>query len=88
MSQAKVEQYKKEKANRKKEVARKRMNRRIGQAVGVLIIVAIIVGVGFGVTNIVKHQIEKAEANRPRETYLVNLDDIAEYVSSLDGEEE
>lgn len=88
MSQAKVEQHKKDKANRKKVVARQRLNRKIGQAIGIIIIVAIIAGIGTGITKYSINKYEEKQANRPRETYYVNLDDITNYISALDGTED
>ena len=49
MSQAKVDKYKQEKANRKKEVAKQRRNRKIKYVAGVLVGILFLVWIGYSV---------------------------------------
>lgn len=76
MSQAKVERYKKEKANRKKTLARQKITKRIGQAVACVAAVAIVgCVVYFGV--------KSYEAGKPAEKYHVNLTALQDYLGGL-----
>jgi hypothetical protein len=77
MSQAKVDQYKKEKANRKKIMAKERMKRRIWAAVGCVVALAIVAWAGMSGYNYY-------ESTRPSQNYVVDTDALSEYLGELD----
>ena len=76
MSQAKVDKYKKEKANRKKEMAKQKTEKIIG---GCAILVAIVGWVGYTGYNYY-------EDNKPAQTYYTNTSALSSYVSGLNTE--
>ena len=79
MSQAKVEQYKKEKANRKETLAKEKRQKMITKICGSVVVLAIVAWMGVSlVTSIYE--------NRPQETVYVNTDEINNYLESLDEE--
>lgn len=81
MSQAKVDRYKEEKANRQAIMKREKRNRLIGKICGWAIVLAIVCWAGVSaVTSYIN--------SRPIETIYANLDSLNEYMSSLDAEEE
>ncbi len=80
MSQAKVDRYKEEKANRKKTMAKEKMLRRVKMAVGVLVAVVIVGWAGFSGYRVY-------ENNKPMKTIYTNLSAIEDYMTSLDTEE-
>ena len=80
MSQAKVDRYKEEKANRKEIMKKEKRNRLIGRICGWAILLAI---VGWAGVSAVTGYIN----NRPMETIYANLDSINDYMSSLSTEE-
>lgn len=80
MSQAKVDRYKEEKANRKKTIAKEKMLRRVKMAVGVLVAVVIVGWAGFSGYRIY-------ENNKPMKTIYTNLSAIEDYMTTLDTEE-
>ena len=80
MSQAKVDQYKKEKANRKETLAKEKRQRMLTKICGSVVVLAIVAWMGVSlVTSIYE--------NRPQETVYVNTDEIDTYLESLSAEE-
>ena len=80
MSQAKVDQYKKEKANRKETLAKEKRQKMITKICGSVVVLAIVAWMGVSlVTSIYE--------NRPKETVYVNTDEIDNYLESLNPEE-
>ena len=76
MSQAKVDQYKKEKASRKKTLAKQKVAKRIGKIVAAVVVIALVaLGVYKGVDSYYK--------NLPAETYQVDLSPMSDYISGL-----
>ena len=71
MSQAKVDRYKQEKANRKKIVAKERMKRRIASVVGWVVVLAIVAWAGVSGYNIY-------ENSRPEQNYVVDISAISD----------
>lgn len=80
MSQAKVERYKQEKANRKQIMAREKRKHMLTVICGWAIAIAIVGWAGYSAYNVY-------EKSRPMETIYANLDSINDYMSSLDTEE-
>lgn len=76
MSQAKVDQYKKEKANRKETMAKEKRKSMIARICGITVCVVLGVWIGFSSVSFVKE-------NRPVETFYCDTDMIDEYLSSL-----
>ncbi len=76
MSQAKVDQYKKEKSNRKKTMAKeKRIH--VATIAGVWVVVLAIIGwAGFSGYNY-------HESHKPAKTYQVTTDAVSDYLSEL-----
>lgn len=81
MSQAKVDKYKKDKVNRKKEMAKKKVERVIGIICGCAILVALVGWAGYTGYNYY-------EDNKPANTYYTNTSALNDYVSSLNTEAE
>ena len=79
MSQAKVDKYKKEKANRKKEIAKQKTEKIIGIICGCAILVAIVGWAGYTGYNYY-------EDNKPAQTYYTNTSAVSSYVSGLNTE--
>ena len=77
MSQAKVDRYKQEKANRKKIVAKERMKRRIASVVGWVVVLAIVAWAGVSGYNIY-------ENSRPEQNYVVDISAISDYLGTWD----
>lgn len=80
MSQAKVDRYKQEKANRKKTMARQKRLHVLAVVCGWVIAIAIAGWAGISAYNIY-------ENSKPVETIYANLDAINDYMDSLDAEE-
>lgn len=80
MSQAKVDRYKEEKANRKKIMARQKRNHVIAVICGWLVAIAIVGWAGYSAYNIY-------ESKKPVETVYANLDAINDYMETLSAEE-
>lgn len=80
MSQAKVDRYKEEKANRKKIMARQKRNHVIAVICGWLVVIAIVGWAGYSAYNIY-------ESKKPVETVYANLDAINDYMETLSAEE-
>lgn len=76
MSQAKVDKYKAEKANRKEAVAKERRKRSITKACGVVVGLALAVWIGISAVDFVKE-------SRPVETIYVNTTEVDNYINAL-----
>lgn len=76
MSQAKVDQYKKEKANRKAIMAKEKRNRMISKICWSVVGVVLLVWVGFSSVNFVQE-------NRPVETIYCDTTALDSYLNSL-----
>lgn len=81
MSQAKVDQYKKDKANRKKIVKRERVNRMCARIIGYAIVLAIVAWAGVS-------GYQYYESVKPAKTYVADITAIDEYLDSLNEEAE
>ena len=84
MSQAKVDQHKKQKANRKKEMRKEKIERIAVGALGIVIVAAICVWIGFSVygkTN------GSTGADAENSTVTVNTDAVDDYLDGLETEE-
>lgn len=79
MSQEKVDKYKKEKANRKKTNAKKKIKRNISRFVGAVVVIAIVGWAGYS-------GYQYYEDNRPVECYYADLSAISDYMSELTAE--
>lgn len=80
MSQAKVEQYKKDKANRKKIVAQERIKRRCTVAAIWVVLLAIVGWAGVSVYTMY-------ENNKPAQTYTADTSALSDYLNDLSAEE-
>lgn len=79
MSQAKVDRYKKEKANRKKEMQKEKASRMAYGLLGIIIAVAIVSWVGYSAYNR-SNGTDAANENAPVQ---VNTDAIDDYLNGL-----
>jgi ABC-type phosphate/phosphonate transport system permease subunit len=77
MSQAKVEQYKKDKANRKKIMAKERRQRRFAAVIGWVVVLAVVVWAGKSAYNIY-------DSSRPEKSYVIDTDAVEDYLDTLD----
>lgn len=75
MSQQKVDQYKKEKYNRKQQLQKEKRQRFLYSIIGGVAAVAIVGWIGFSVYS-------RVEANRPVSYTEVSLDAISDYMST------
>lgn len=82
MSQKKVDQYKKEKANRKQIMKREKIKRRVVTVCSTVVCAAVIGWVGYSAFGYFHKQEEKA----PKQTE-VDLTAISDYMSSLSSED-
>lgn len=80
MSQAKVDQYKKEKANRKQTMAKEKAKRTIAKICGSVVVLALVAWIGVSTVSFVKE-------NRPVKNIFCNTDAVAEYLTDLYAEE-
>ncbi len=80
MSQAKVDQYKKEKANRKKTLARNKVKHTCGVVAAWIVLIAL---VGWAGKSVYSYY----EANKPITTYYCDTTDIDNYLNDLAAEE-
>lgn len=80
MSQAKVDRYKEEKANRKKIMAKEKRKHIAAVICGWVIAIAVVGWAGYSAYR-------TYENNKPMETIYANLDAINDYVNGLDVEE-
>lgn len=76
MSQAKVDQYKKEKANRRETIAKEKRNRLITKICFSVVGIALAAWIGISTVDFVKE-------NRPKETIYTDISAIDEYVNGL-----
>lgn len=76
MSQAKVDQYKKEKANRKETMAKEKRQRMISRICWTVVGVVLVAWIGVSSVNFVKD-------NRPVETFYVDTAELDTYLNSL-----
>ena len=80
MSQAKVDQYKKEKANRKQTIAKEKRQRFLTKLCGGAVVLVIAAWIGISTVDYV-HE------NRPQEKIYVQTTEIDNYLDSLYAEE-
>jgi hypothetical protein len=76
MSQAKVEKYKKEKAGRKKTLAREKAGRMAGRVCAWVILLAIVGWAGYS-------GYQYYEDNQPTQTYYTDISALSDYLSGL-----
>lgn len=76
MSQAKVDRYKQEKANRKKTLARNKVKTAIAKVCACVVALAIVCWAGYSIYNY-------WEANRPVKTFYCTTAALDDYLSSL-----
>ncbi len=76
MSQAKVDKYKQEKANRKEIMAKEKRNKMIARVCGTVVGVVILAWVGVSTVNFVQE-------NRPVETIYADTAELDNYLNSL-----
>lgn len=81
MSQAKVEQHKKEKANRKKIMKKEKMQRMAGRVCAWAILIAIVGWAGYS-------GFSYYEANKPAKTIYTDVSAVSDYLSGLSSEAE
>lgn len=81
MSQAKVEQYKKEKANRKKTMAKEKAKGVFARVCACIILLAIVGWAGYS-------GYQYYEENRPTKTYYADNSALTEYLSSQNTQAE
>lgn len=87
MSQEKVDRYKKEKANRKKEVAKQKKNKVLAYVATVAISVAVLVLVFLSV-KVLNGDISVEEPTTYSEEYLEQIRDMFKEPATTDKEEE
>lgn len=78
MSQKKVDQYKKEKANRKQIMKRQKIQRYAARAAGIIVCAALLGWAGYSGYNI-------WASSRPATVTEINTDAISEYLSGLES---
>lgn len=83
MSQKKVDQYKKEKANRQQIMKRERMKARIGVTVAALVLIALVGWFGVSVYQNVK---ATSDAGKPVKTTVLDTSDIDTYMNDIASE--
>ena len=84
MSQAKVDQHKKQKANRKKEMRREKLERIAVGVLGIVVVAAICVWIGCSVYG---KATGSTGADTENSTVTVNTDAVDDYLDGLDAEE-
>lgn len=80
MSQAKVDKYKQEKANRKQTMAKEKRNRSITKACVTVVGLALVVWIGISAVDSMKE-------NRPVDTIYIDTAEVDNYINSLYEEE-
>lgn len=88
MSQEKVDKYKKDKANRRKNIAKEKRKRLIGKIVGIVVGVAFLVYIVWSVTVLVKPEKEKTGNTMSEEdlsSYLKELEEIYGTTTAAEG---
>ena len=78
MSQAKVDRYKEEKANRKKTLARNKVKRAVAITCAWAVVIGLLGWAGYSTYSYY-------ESKRPAETYTVNLDALDDYLTGLEN---
>ena len=81
MSQAKVDQYKKEKANRKETMAKEKRQKMIAKICGSVVLLVVVAWAGVSAVN-------AAIESRPVKTIYCDTAEIDSYLDSLYAEEE
>ncbi len=76
MSQQKVDQYKKEKYNRKKQLQKEKRQRLLYSITGGIAVIAIVGWIGYSVY-------ARIEANRPVSYTEVNMEAVNDYLNAL-----
>ena len=84
MSQAKVDQHKKQKANRKKEMRKEKLERTAVGVLGVVIVAAICVWIGYSVYG---KTTGNTGADAESSAVTVNTDAVDNYLDGLNAEE-
>ena len=79
MSQAKVDRYKEEKANRKKIMKKQKMKSAIAAACGTVVCVAVVGWIRYSAYGYFRTQDEKS----PQTQTEVNMDALSEYMTAL-----
>ena len=80
MSQAKVDQYKKEKANRKKTIVRDNIKRRCAIVAAWIVVIAIVGWAGASVYTLY-------ENSKPAQTFTADTTAITDYLNDLAAED-
>lgn len=80
MSQAKVEQHKKDKANRKKNMAKEKAQRIAARTCVIVVLAAIIGWAGYT-------GYQYYESTRPTKTIYTDTSSLNDYIQNLDGTE-
>ncbi len=80
MSQAKVERYKKEKANRKEILKKEKAKSLMVRTAGAVICIALIGWIGYS-------GYSRWEASQPAKTTEITMDALSDYLGSLSAEE-
>lgn len=83
MSQAKVDQHKKQKVNRKKEMRREKIERIAAGAAGIVIVAAVCVWIGYSVYGAKTGSTADSTANS---AVTVNTDAVDDYLDGLGAE--
>jgi len=76
MSQAKVEQYKKEKANRKQTLAKQKVLKHIRHAIEIVVVIAIVALIGY-------NRYDHYQKTKPAETYYADITSVSDYMAEL-----
>ena len=76
MSQAKVDQYKKEKANRKETIAKEKRNKKITKFCTLIVVAVLGVWIGISTADAIR-------ANRPVETIYCETTELDTYINGL-----
>ena len=84
MSQAKVDQHKKQKENRKKEMRKEKLERTAVGVLGVVIVAAICVWIGYSVYG---KTTGNTGADAESSAVTVNTDAVDDYLDGLNAEE-
>lgn len=80
MSQAKVDQYKKEKANRKETMAKEKRQKMLMKICSSVVLVAVVAWIGIST-------VDSVYENRPKEKVYVQTTEIDNYLEALYAED-
>lgn len=83
MSQAKVEEHKEEKRNRKETVRKQKRNRLIASIVGVIACAALAFWVGWSIYGKVQDSAKDASADKKTVVTQVDMSALTEYLSGI-----